>query len=68
MSTTTEYTERQRAEFFEKGWKRLVHRAWQILGVQHPLSSRIGARFLRAGRRSVIARAAEREAAVKGGA
>jgi hypothetical protein len=59
MSTT--FTERQVAEFWEKGWKRLLHRSWKILGVQHPLSFRIGRRFLMAGQRSVIARRMEKE-------
>jgi len=62
-SAPSSFTERQKAEFWEKGWKRLLHRAWQILGVQHPLSSRIGNRFLRAGGRSVDARAAEKSGA-----
>lgn len=58
-------TERQIAEYWEAGWKRLLHNAWRILGATHPMSSRIGERFLRAGRRSTRARAIEKGQAVE---
>lgn len=55
------HTERQKAEYWEHGWKQFLHRAWRVLGPTHPLSLRICERFLRAGRRSVRARAAEKQ-------
>lgn len=54
--TAVEYTERQKAEFWEKGWKRLLHLVWAHYGIPSHGSSVVGNRFLRAGQRSVRAR------------
>lgn len=54
-----------KAEFWEKGWKRLVHLCWQRLGAGHPISSRVGKRFLEAGIRSTNARAIRQQRALE---
>lgn len=53
-------TERQRAEYWKKGWKRLVHHAWRVLGPMHPLSLRISRRFLRAAANASLSAELER--------